>query len=174
MSEGSGALRRGMSELERGTAPAKRRVSRDEALLRFLQLGPVRTIRRLHDSCLSDPDLLAPSFNTLRAWCFRDGWITQAEKYDQTVRQESMAISVQADAKAMASLASAFNRVALRSIRTALSALKREATVATTTGDVLALVTVAIRASEQADRLVMSLTPEPAHRQEGATGGTHR
>lgn len=79
-----------------------------------------------------------------------------ARDHDEAVRREAIAINTQAGARTAADLATGFRRLATRSLKSALATLKDEAFAAETANDLLALLDVAIRASDAAEALLQA------------------
>lgn len=149
-------------------------ISRDQALQDYLALGSHRSLRRLHQHYRNRFSQGVPSFWTIRRWAHRHAWVEQARQFDESVRHRTTARSIRERARTETDLVSRFHRVANRSLRAASVGLKEKAETAATAKDLVALVDIAIRASDAADRLMAPLAPEPAHCRGGAIDGARR
>lgn len=70
-------------------------ISREQAKLRYLALGPQRSLRWLGE--ILDEEGLHVNKNTIREWSARDGWVEAAEDFDRT-REQSLRANLAANA----------------------------------------------------------------------------
>ncbi len=79
-----------------------KRIHADEALARFVTLGPSRTLPRLREWYCREAGVIPPALSTLKRWSRADAWQDRAKEHDAQVagRTSEKAIEAQASDRA--------------------------------------------------------------------------
>ncbi len=83
---------------------SKKRIHADEALARFVALGPSRTLPRLRERYCREAGVIPPALSTLKRWSRADEWQDRAKEHDIQVASRTSEKAIEAQASDRASV----------------------------------------------------------------------
>ncbi len=83
---------------------SKKRIHADEALARFVALGPSRTLPRLREWYCREAGVIPPALSTLKRWSRADEWQDRAKEHDAQVAGRTSEKAIEREAGDRASV----------------------------------------------------------------------